>query len=168
MSAGIPPPPLNSPSGSYYWLEWYTQLTNVLNGTGYPWTALNFASSNLHDIQTRSHNSLLQIQGGNTIGDLIGSGNAWHMSGRGYVTLAGVATGLPAGWSMIHTATGVYTLTHNLGILAPSLGAMATSNTSAVVVQYIDVSVVNTVIFHLTNATGTTPTDGNFTFIVTS
>jgi hypothetical protein len=168
MSAGIPPPPLNSPSGSYYWLEWYTSLTNVLNGTGYPWTALNFGSSNLHDIQTRHHNSLQNIQGGNTIGDLTGTGNAWHMSGRGYCDASGVATGMPTGWSMVHTGTGVFTLTHNLGLAAPNVGATATSNTTSVVVQYIDVTVSNTVVFHLTNPSGTTPTDGAFTFLVTS
>ena len=168
MAAGIPPPPLNSPSGSYYWLEWYTQLTNILNANGYPWTSLNFGSSNIHDIQTRHHNSLLQIQGGSTVGDVSGSGLAWHMSGRGYVDSSGTATGLPPGWTMAHTGTGVYTLTHNLGLNSPNLGATATSNTTGVVVLWVDVGTSNTVVFHLSNPAGTTPTDGNFTFIVTS
>lgn len=167
MAAGVPPPPINSPSGSYYWLEWYTNLTNFLNGTNIPWVNLNFTGSNLHDILTRLHNTLQSVQGGNAGGDLTGTGNAWHMSGRGSVTAAGVGTGMPSGWSIVHTGTGVYTLTHNLGLLAPNVGALGTSNTTGVLVQWIDVSVLNTIVFHLTNSGGTA-TDGSFTFVVTS
>ena len=163
MAAGIPPPPLNSPSGSYYWLEWYTQLTNVLNGTGYPWTALNFASSNLHDIQTRLHNSLQNVQGGNTTGALTGTGNAWHLAGLGYVTSGGSGTGMPTGWSISHTGTGTYLLTHNLTQVLPNIGAMATSQTSGVLVQWIDLATSGQATFHLTNPAGTA-TDGAFTF----
>jgi len=167
MAAGVPPPPLNSPSGSYYWLEWYTNLTNFLNGTNIPWANLNFTGSNLHDIITRLHNTLQSIQGGNAGGDLTGTGNAWHMSGRGYVSSSGTGTGLPSGWSIVHTSTGTYTLTHNLGLASPNIGALATSNTTGVLVQWIDVSTTNTVVFHLTNTSGSA-TDGNFTFVVSS
>lgn len=166
MAAGIPPPPLNSPSGSYYWLEWYTQLTNVLNGTGYPWTALNFSSSNIHDIQTRHHNSLQNIQGGNALGDVTGGGNAWHLSGKGYV-VSGIGTGMPSGWSVAHTSTGVYTITHNLGVGSGSIGALATSQTAAVIVQWIDLSNPNTVIVHTSTLTGTA-TDADFSFIIST
>lgn len=168
MTAGIPPPPLNSPSGSYYWLEWYTQLTNILNGSGYPWTALNFASSNLHDIQTRHHNSLQTIQGGTAGGDLTGSGNAWHMTGVGYVTSGGAGTGLPSGWSITQTSTGVYTLTATGLPAYPAVGALATSNTTGVVVDWIDISTTNVVIFHLVARNTATPTSGAFTFVVSS
>src|SRR5579864_4747358 len=119
MAAGVPPPPLNSPSGSYYWLEWYTNLTNFLNGSNIPWSNLNFTGSNIHDILTRHHNSLTTIQGGNAGGDAGGSGNAWHMAGRGYVDATGVATAIPTGWSVAHTGTGLYTITHNTGLAGP-------------------------------------------------
>jgi len=167
MTAGLAPPPINSPQGSYYWIEWYTQLTNILNGTGYPWTALNFTNSNLHDIITRHHNSLLQIQGGNAVGDVGGTGNAWHMTGRGYVNSSGTGTGLPGGWSVAHTSTGVYTLTHNLNLQAPAIGALATSATSGVLVQWIDNTNLNTTIFHLTTSGGSAA-DGAFTFLISS
>lgn len=163
MSAGIPPPPLNSPSGSYYWLEWYTQLTNVLNGTGYPWTSLNFASSNLHDIITRNHNSLQNVQGGNAAGDTSGSGNAWHLVGKGYVTSGGTGTGLPTGWSISRTGVGTYVLLHTLTQVLPNIGAMATSQTTGVLVQWIDLSTTGQATFNLTNPAGTA-TDGAFTF----
>jgi hypothetical protein len=167
MAAGIPPPPLNSPSGSYYWLEWYTQLTNILNGTGYPWTALNFSSSNLHDIQVRHHNSLQNVQGGNAAGDVNGGGNAWHMTGRGYVDASGAGTGLPAGWTVSNTGTGLYTITHNLGLVAPNIGGIATSATTGVVVQWIDCSSSAVAVVHTTNPSGTA-TNGAFTFVISS
>jgi hypothetical protein len=168
MPAGIPPPPLNSPSGSYYWLEWYTQLTNVLNGTGYPWTSLNFGNSNIHDISTRHHNSLLQIQGGDAVGDAAGSGNAWHMTGAGYVTSGGVGTGMPSGWSITQTSTGVYTLTATGLAAPPAVGALATSNTSGVVVDFVDTSTQNIIIFHLVTRGTATPASGAFTFVVST
>lgn len=166
MAAGIPPPPLNSPDGSYYWLEWYTSLTNFLNGTNIPWSSLNFSGSNIHDIQTRNHNSLQNVQGGNALGDAPGTGNAWHMSGRGYVSLSGVGTGFPVGWSVTHPGTGSFTVTHGLGINAPNLSAVATSNTTGVLVQWVDTATsASAVTVHLTNTTGTA-TDGSFSLII--
>lgn len=165
MAAGIPPPPLNSPSGSYYWLEWYTQLTNILNGTGYPWTALNFANSNIHDIITRNHNSLQNVQGGTAGGDSTGTGNAWHMTGRGFVSSSGTGTGFPGSWSVAHPSAGTYVVTHNLGAATPTLSAIATSNTTGVSVQWIDTTASASVTVHLVNTTNTA-TDGGFSLIV--
>lgn len=116
MAAGVPPPPLNSPSGSYYWLEWYTNLTNFLNGTNIPWSNLNFTGSNITDILIREHNSLQGIQGGTTTAL---PGKAWHMIGAQYigsVTAAGASVSLPAGWTS-SAAGGVYTITHNLTLV---------------------------------------------------
>lgn len=167
MAAGIPPPPLNSPNGSYYWLEWYTQLTNILNGTGYPWTSLNFRGSNIHDILTRNHNSLQNIQGGTaTAADAGGSGNAYHLVGTGFVDATATNKKLPAGWSVVHTGTGVYTITMNLSLTPPNFLAGATSNTAGNVVQWIDVSGTNSFIVYTTNSVGTTATDSAFSFWV--
>src|SRR5579859_2028097 len=165
MAAGVPPPPLNSPNGSYYWLEWYTNLTNFLNGTNIPWTSLNFTGSDIADILTRNHNELTKIQGGTASGARGGGGSAYHMSGRGYVSEAGAGTGFPGGWSVAHTGTGVYTITHNLGITIPNISATATSNTSGVVVQWIDLSSSSAVVVHTTNPGGTA-TDGSFSLTV--
>lgn len=117
MAAGVPPPPLNSPSGSYYWLEWYTSLTNFLNETNIPWSNLNFTGSNITDIITRNHNDLQNIQGGQT-GTL--PGKAFHLLGNQYigaVTSTGVAITLPVGWTSAATGP-VYTITHGLGLVA--------------------------------------------------
>lgn len=157
MAAGVPPPPLNSPSGSYYWLEWYTNLTNFLNGTNIPWSNLNFTGSNITDILTRNHNDLQNIQGGSGTG--VATGQHWHLTGRGYVTSTGVGTGFPGGWSIAHTGSGVYVVTHGLGLAAPNISAHATSNTSGVTVQFIDLTSTTAVIVHLTG-------DANFSLIV--
>jgi hypothetical protein len=165
MAAGVPPPPLNSPAGSYYWLEWYTSLTNFLNGTNIPWSNLNFSGSDLADLQTRNHNELTNIQGGTATGTTPGGGLAWHMAGVGYVTAAGVATNLPTSWSINKTGTGVYVLHHNLSQVLPNIGVVATSQTSGVLVQWVDLTTATQATFHLTNPAGTA-TDGAFTLIV--
>jgi hypothetical protein len=164
MAAGVPPPPLNSPNGSYYWLEWYTNLTNFLNGTNIPWSNINFSTSNIHDIVDRAHNSLQPIQGGNAAGDAGGSGNAWHMTGRG-VVVSGVATGFPTGWTVTNPSGGTYQITHNLGISQPDLGAIATSLTSGEIVQWIDCTNSNYINVHIVNSAGS-PVNGDFTVAV--
>lgn len=167
MTAGIPPPPLNSPNGSYYWLEWYTALNNVLNGTGYPWTGLNFSGSNIADIINRSHNSLQNVQGGNASGTATPSGNAYHAIGMGYVDIAASTPKLPTGWSVVHTSTGVYTISMTTALVPPNFIAGATSNTAGTVVQWIDVSGSSSFIVHTSNSAGTAATDASFSFWVT-
>lgn len=165
MAAGIPPPPLNSPNGSYYWLEWYTNLTNFLNGSNIPWSNLNFAGSNIHDIQTRHHNSLTDIQGGTAGGDSTGTGNAYHLIGYGYVDAAATTPQLPPSWTVALTSTGIYTITHNLGLGVPDYMAGATSNTSGVMVTYIDTTNSNSIVVHLGQTSSlSTPVNGAFSF----
>jgi hypothetical protein len=162
--AGVPPPPLNSPSGSYYWLEWYTNLTNFLNGTNIPWSNINLTGADIADIPTRLHNSLTGIQGGSASMSVGGAGNAYHLLGFGYVDAAATAPGLISGWTVAHTATGVYTITHNLGLAPPDVMAGATTNTTGISVAWVDTSNANTLIVH-TATTGTnTPFDSSFSF----
>lgn len=163
MAAGVPPPPLNSPSGSYYWLEWYTSLTNFLNGTNIPWSNLNFSGSNISDIISRSHNSLTNIQGGTASGTAVPTGNAYHLMGYGYVNATATSSSMPVGWTAALTATGVYTITHNLALTVPDYMASATSNTTGVLVQWVDTSNTNTIVIHTTNPTGTA-TNASFSF----
>lgn len=167
MAAGVPPPPLNSPSGSYYWLEWYTNLTNFLNGTNIPWSNLNFSGSNIADIQTRHHNSLLQIQGGNADGTATGGGSAYHLIGYGYSDSTATNISVPVGWSVVHTGTGIYTVTHNLALSAPHYQAGATTNTAGTIVTYVDISSSSSIVIH-TVSTGSlsTPADANISFWV--
>ncbi len=163
MAAGVPPPPLNSPSGSYYWLEWYTSLTNFLNGTNIPWANLNFSGSNIADIITRNHNSLQNIQGGNASGTASPAGNAFHLMGYGYSDATAASSKMPTGWTVGHTGTGVYTITHNLALTVPDYMAGATSNTTGVGVQWVDTSNTNAIVVHTVNAGGTA-TDASISF----
>lgn len=165
MAAGIPPPPLNSPAGSYYWLEWYTNLTNFLNGTNIPWSNLNFSGSNIHDIQTRHHNSLTNVQGGTAAGDITGTGNAYHLIGYGSSDATCTNVSLPSGWTATHTSTGVYTITHNLGLTFPDYQAGATANTTGSIVTWVDTSNTNTIVVHIAPTTGLTGSqDSSFSF----
>jgi|ERR1700744_1003191 len=139
MAAGVPPPPLNSPSGSYYWLEWYTSLTNFLNGTNIPWSNINFSGSNLTDLQTRNHNDLLNIQGGVTAPTT--TGKAWHMLGAQYVgqvSATGVVTG-PSGvsaWTCVVTG-GTFTVTHGLALTAGNYVVHVTNQAAATLTSVI-------------------------------
>jgi len=107
--AGLPPPPITDPSGSFAWLDWYNQLTNYLNVTGnVPWSVVNKAGSNLSDLQNRDHAMLNSIAGT----------GVYHLSQteQGRVTatvvvnqLAGAptATQIPAGyWAIYKDTTG--------------------------------------------------------------
>lgn len=146
MAAGVPPPPLNSPAGSYYWLEWYTNLTNFLNGTNIPWSNLNFTGSNLTDIQTRNHNDLQNIQGGNPT-------NHYHVLGTGWIKGDGTSSRVPGGWSAARSAAGTYVITHNLGLLAPDYMAGATSNTTGGIVTSVELTNTNAFTVHVANLT---------------
>lgn len=165
----LAPPPLNSPNGSYYWLEWYTQLTNQLNAVGYPFTNLSFAGSDIASIQTRNHNELTGIQGGDPTMTTPGAGNAWHLVGKGYVNSSAVATGMPTGWTMANPGAGTYVLSTLADLpTVGSFGAVASSNQNGVVLDWIDVSAINTVTFHFVARNTATPTNCAFTFMVSS
>lgn len=142
MAAGVPPPPLNSPSGSYYWLEWYTNLTNFLNGQNIPWSNINFNGSNIADIQTRQHNSLQGIQGGSASGGPSPTGGAYHLLGPlyiGFVGSTGTAVKLPSGWTSSASGS-TYTITHGLALPVNSYVVMASSNSGTGTVNNIALS----------------------------
>lgn len=169
MASGVPPPPLNSPNGSYYWLEWYSSLTNFLNGQNIPWSNLNFSSSNIHDIVNRSHNSLTNIQGGTASGTATPTGNAYHLMGYGFCSADGSGVKVPSGWSAARTSAGVYTITHNLVLTTPNYMAGATSNTTGTLVTYVDVSASNAIVVHVGQTVSpNTPFDGAISFWIGS
>lgn len=160
MAAGVPPPPLNSPSGSYYWLEWYTNLTNFLNGTNIPWSNINFAGSNIADIQTRDHNSLQNIQGGDASGSTAPTGNAYHLIGPefiGFVASSGTAVKLPTGWTSSAAGT-AYTITHGLGLAANSYMVVA--------VPELGSSIVNNIVLNSNTFVATLSSAQAFAFVL--
>lgn len=160
MAAGVPPPPLNSPSGSYYWLEWYTNLTNFLNGTNIPWSNINFGGSNLTDIVTRNHNDLNSIQGGNNT-------FRYHMLGAGSIASGGTVNSLPLGWLCSKPGTGHYTITHNQGVSTTDMIVAITPQTSAACYAVANVTSGNSFDVFTFNSAGTL-TDEPFSFVCTT
>lgn len=74
MADILPPAPIDEPPKSYQWVDWYVKLRNLVNTVNnLPWAGIDKAGSNLTDIQTRNHNDLQNIQGGN-------SGERYHLS----------------------------------------------------------------------------------------
>ncbi len=74
MASGLPPPPINAPSGSFVWLEWYRKLRDFLATNGsVPWSVVDKAGSKLSDIADRKHSMLQNVQGGS-------SGEQYHLT----------------------------------------------------------------------------------------
>lgn len=69
MASGIkvPPPPLTTQDKSV-WASWYISVKDAINRltTSLKWTLLDFTSSNITDIVSRSHQNLQNLQGGST------------------------------------------------------------------------------------------------------
>lgn len=79
MTLKIPPPPSpNSDFNDFTWKDWFRILRDQLVNTGVgAWSALNFAGSNITDIETRRHNDLQNIQGG-------GASEKYHLTAQAY------------------------------------------------------------------------------------
>ena len=89
------PPPLHSPITSPLWKRYFERLSTQLGGAqqgqiGY-FTGLNFTSSNITSIVTRTHNSLQTHQGGS-------SGERYHLT-------AAQHTGITAGGNFTKSVT---------------------------------------------------------------
>lgn len=67
MTIRIPPPPLVTEDKSI-WNNWYLAVQNALAtlATSLKWSLLDFTSSNLTDIVTKSHQVLDSLQGGSS------------------------------------------------------------------------------------------------------
>lgn len=79
MTLRIPPPPSpNSDFNDFSWKDWFRILRDQLVNTGVgAWSALNFAGSNITDIETRRHNDLQSVQGG-------GTSEKYHLTASAY------------------------------------------------------------------------------------
>jgi hypothetical protein len=88
MATGLAPIP-NLPVGdSHEWREWFFLLWESLGGTqgSIFYTGLNFTGSNLTSIQTRAHNTLQGLQGGN-----VGGTEYYHLDATQYATLTSLS-----------------------------------------------------------------------------
>lgn len=85
MANVLPPPPIQDQPGAFTWLEWYRQLRAYVSQSGsVPWSVVDKAGSDLADLQTRSHQSLQNVQGGS-------SGQYYHLTSA---QQAAIASGL--------------------------------------------------------------------------
>jgi len=82
MAGTLPPFPQNSPPGSFLWIDWYRKLQNFIQGVAtLSWSTIDKTDSNLTDLQTRNHNDLQNIQGGD------GSAEYFHLTEAQYLNL---------------------------------------------------------------------------------
>ena len=162
--AGLPPPPLQDPQGSFGWLEWYRQLRDYLSSaSSIPWSIIQFAGSKLTDIQQRSHSDLQNIQGGIP-------GERFHLSAAqvasiGFFTSVVTKTTnytalLTDGTILCNAASGSFTITlptatGNLGktfsvkkidsstntVTISSASLIDGYSTQSIIIQYVNVTV---------------------------
>jgi len=88
MAQGLAPIP-NQPIGNTHeWREWFFNLWESLGGAqgSIFYTGLNFTGSNLTSIQTRAHNTLQGLQGGN-----VGGTEYYHLDATQYSTLTSLS-----------------------------------------------------------------------------
>ena len=82
---GLPPIPNQPISNTHEWREWFFNLWENLGGTEGQiyYNDLNFTGSNITSIQTRAHNTLQGLQGGN-----VGGTEYYHLDAADYSRLA--------------------------------------------------------------------------------
>ena len=81
MAQGLPPIPNQPVSNTHEWREWFFNLWQSLGGTEGQiyYNDLNFTGSNITSIQTRAHNTLQGLQGGN-----VGGTEYYHLDANDY------------------------------------------------------------------------------------
>jgi len=91
MANGLAPIPNQPVSDTHEWREWFFNLWQSLGGAQGQilYTDLNFTGSNLNSIQTRAHNILQGLQGGN-----IGATEYYHLDATQYAKVVALPTGI--------------------------------------------------------------------------
>jgi hypothetical protein len=86
--AGLAPIPNQPVGNTHEWREWFFNLWESLGGSQGQifYTGLNFTGSNLTSIQTRAHNTLQGLQGGN-----VGGTEYYHLDATQYATLTALS-----------------------------------------------------------------------------
>jgi hypothetical protein len=88
MAIQLPPIPNNPITDTHVWRDWFFKVSQILvQGAAIAWTSLNFTGSNLRDIQTRQHNALQDMQGGD------GADQYYHLTASQYSTATNKAYG---------------------------------------------------------------------------
>jgi len=82
MSVKLPPIPNNPITDVFVWRDWFYKVSQALVAQASTnFVDLNFTGSNLQSIETRQHNSLQNIQGGQ-------GGQYYHLNQSQYNTIA--------------------------------------------------------------------------------
>ena len=86
MAIQLPPIPNNPITDTHVWRDWFFKVSQILvQGAQIAWSSLNFTGSNIRDIQTRQHNALQDLQGGD------GATQYYHLTQAQYTNLTGGA-----------------------------------------------------------------------------
>lgn len=82
MAVQLPPIPNNPVTDTFVWRDWFFKVSQLLvQQASIAWSSIDFTGSNLLDIQTRQHNALQAVQGGN-------AGQYYHLTQAQYNTVA--------------------------------------------------------------------------------
>jgi hypothetical protein len=82
MAIQLPPIPNNPGTDAFVWRDWFFKVSQILaQQAAIAWTSIDFSGSNLTSIQTRRHNDLQLIQGGN-------AGEYYHLTQAQYNTVS--------------------------------------------------------------------------------
>ena len=84
MAVALPPIPNSPLTDTFIWREWFYNVSqSLVQQASIAWTSLNFTGSNLTSIQTRKHNDLQGLQGGDPTGTQF-----YHLNQTQYNTIA--------------------------------------------------------------------------------
>ncbi len=127
MAVQLPPPPNNPVSNSFEWREWFFKVySKFTQATGISFSGLDFSGSNLNSIVTRDHNTLTNIQGGDSL-------NRYHLTAAEHTsvsTLPTFGTMATQNANAVNITGGTITGISGLGMTYPGAG-IANSTGSA-------------------------------------
>ena len=124
MAIQLPPIPNNPVTDTHVWRDWFFKVSQILvQGAQIAWTSLNFTNSNLRDIQTRQHNALQDIQGGN------GADQYYHLTQSQYNSTTNKAYGAFADYTTQNLAsiTTPQVMTFNTTDLSNTISVVSSS-----------------------------------------
>ena len=140
MAIQIPPIPNNPITDVFVWRDWFYKVSqSLISQASTNFVNLNFSGSNLQSIETRQHNSLQAIQGGQ-------GGQYYHLTTAQWnavVSLPTVPFTVPNGGTGATTLTGYVkgngtsaftasaTIPYSDLTGTPTLGTMAAQNTTS-------------------------------------
>ena len=98
MAVKLPPIPNNPITDVFVWRDWFYKVSQALiQQASTNFVDLNFSGSNLQSIETRQHNALQAIQGGQ-------GGQYYHLNAAQYNTLTSLPT-LPYAYGSFYDTT---------------------------------------------------------------